>query len=341
MDVISGYYHEYVRRHRLSKNFRNHSVVTSLSRVAARSGTVDCESGEPEQELEPKLTHETLWEVCGYRTTHDERGKEKKEEFRYIAPNVVLATGVFDNPNRLGVPGESLPYVLHSYHDLERRLERHSTQYSDPVVVVGGGLSAADAILTLRDLGLQVVHVHRGGNPDGVYRQLAPTVYPEYHEINNLMHSEYAPEWYTGYSGYEVHGFTAERDVLIRCKTSGRETTIKAALVVVLIGSCPDLTFICPSVLKSLGVIANVPINGRRNMVDVDPFTYESIHHEGLYAMGPLVGDHMVRFLRGGALAITSRIWQKKREASNYIPLDTSPEDHELIENQWTSSLER
>lgn len=36
----------------------------------------------------------------------------------------------------------------------------------------------------------------------------------------------------------------------------------------------------------------------------------------GLYALGPLVGDNFVRFIIGGALAITSHIYKQKVEGS-------------------------
>ena len=35
----------------------------------------------------------------------------------YRAPNVIVATGYYDNPNLLGVPGEDLPKVSHYYRE--------------------------------------------------------------------------------------------------------------------------------------------------------------------------------------------------------------------------------
>jgi thioredoxin reductase (NADPH) len=68
---------------------------------------------------------------------------------------VVVATGAYDIPNRLGVPGEDLPHVSHYYtqpHPFFRK----------KVVVVGGKNSSAEAALDLYRAGAKVTIVHRG-----------------------------------------------------------------------------------------------------------------------------------------------------------------------------------
>ena len=71
--------------------------------------------------------------------------------FSYLTPNVVLATGASDKPNALNVPGEDLPFVLHSLNELEHLITSGKlTRDSDPVMVVGAGLCAADAIIAAR-----------------------------------------------------------------------------------------------------------------------------------------------------------------------------------------------
>lgn len=318
MADISGYYREYVRRQNLSQYFRNYSTVTSLNRLTTTVGprSFNRESGEVELGFDSQPPREDAsWEVCGYRTTHDELGEERSEEFRYTAPNVVLATGAFDVPLSLCVPGENHPYVVHSFHDFERRLEKRLASSADPVVVIGGGLTAADAILMLRERKIPTIHIHRRGKDAGVYQQLVPKIYPEYHDVYRLMNADSTPEWYSAYSSVDILSFTAEHDVILRCQTTGSETTVRASLVAVLVGSRPDLSFVCPSVLKDLGITRSTPVDGKRNFVDVRPSSYESVHHAGLYAMGPLVGDKMVRFIRGGGLAIASHIWSKRQKS--------------------------
>ncbi|NIR43728.1 MAG: YpdA family putative bacillithiol disulfide reductase [Gemmatimonadetes bacterium] len=74
-------------------------------------------------------------------------------EAGYPARNIVIATGRFDTPNLLGVPGEDLPKVTHYYR------EAHP-YYDQACLVVGGGNSAAEAALDLWRSGARVTLVH-------------------------------------------------------------------------------------------------------------------------------------------------------------------------------------
>ena len=66
---------------------------------------------------------------------------------------VVMATGYFGLPNRLGVPGEMAPHVHYRF------IEGHMG-YDQDVVVVGGANSAVDAALELYRAGARVTLVH-------------------------------------------------------------------------------------------------------------------------------------------------------------------------------------
>lgn len=85
--------------------------------------------------------------------TRDERGAAATLHARAV----MLATGYFDNPKRLGVAGEDLPHVSH-YFD-----EAHP-HYGRDVTIVGAGSSAADAALDLHRAGARVTMVHRGAD---------------------------------------------------------------------------------------------------------------------------------------------------------------------------------
>jgi thioredoxin reductase (NADPH) len=85
--------------------------------------------------------------------THQFRVRTSLAE--YTAKNIVLATGYYDNPNILGIPGEDLPHVSHYYTEPYSFFDRD-------VVVVGGKNSAAEAALDLFRGGSRVTLVHRG-----------------------------------------------------------------------------------------------------------------------------------------------------------------------------------
>jgi thioredoxin reductase (NADPH) len=77
----------------------------------------------------------------------------KGGEHEYRARAVVVATGYFDSPNLLGVPGEDLPTVAHNYR------EGH-VFYDQDCIIVGGGNSAVDAALELHRWGARVTVIH-------------------------------------------------------------------------------------------------------------------------------------------------------------------------------------
>jgi thioredoxin reductase (NADPH) len=72
----------------------------------------------------------------------------------YLCRKVILATGYYDKPRMLGVPGEDLPKVIHYYK------EAHP-YFDHDVLVVGGKNSAAIAALELHWTGARVTLVHR------------------------------------------------------------------------------------------------------------------------------------------------------------------------------------
>jgi len=73
----------------------------------------------------------------------------------YEASSVVFATGYYDNPNFLGIPGESLPHVVHYF------AEGHP-YWHQQVIVVGAGNSSVDAALECWRAGATVNLVHFG-----------------------------------------------------------------------------------------------------------------------------------------------------------------------------------
>jgi len=85
--------------------------------------------------------------------TESEGGREEK----YRGKKVVVATGYYDLPNEMGVPGEHSPHVSHYY------TEPHQ-YWNQDVVVIGGKNSAVEAALDLWRSGARVTLLVRGAD---------------------------------------------------------------------------------------------------------------------------------------------------------------------------------
>jgi thioredoxin reductase (NADPH) len=94
------------------------------------------------------------------------RGVERRTNARAV----VVATGYWGSPNRIGVPGEDLPHVTHAYREGHYAFQQNA-------VVVGGGNSAAEAALDLWRAGARVTLVHFGPTFD---KKIKPWVLPDF-----------------------------------------------------------------------------------------------------------------------------------------------------------------
>ncbi len=80
--------------------------------------------------------------------------KEKGIEQRYSSKKICVATGYYDLPNLMGIPGENLPHVSHYYTE-------PFEFWNQDVVVIGGKNSAVETALDLYRNGVRVTLVHR------------------------------------------------------------------------------------------------------------------------------------------------------------------------------------
>jgi len=177
---------------------------------------------------------------------------------------LVLATGYFDHPNRLGVPGEDLPHV-HHYFD-----EAHLS-YGLDVVVIGGKNSAVEAALQLFRAGARTTIVYRGTEwPKSVKYWLRPDL------ENRIKAGEIAARL-----GAQVVEITP-RDVLVR-GAKGDER-IPADRVYPLIGFHPDL-----ELLKKIGIAFDAE-SGRP---EIDPDTLET-SVPGVHVAGSVTAGHKI-----------------------------------------------
>lgn len=90
----------------------------------------------------------------GFTVNSTDRSQAEKN---YYADHIIMATGYFDQPNQLGIPGEDTDKVTHFF--------REAHPYTGmKVAIIGGSNSAIDAALELERAGAHVTVVYRGSS---------------------------------------------------------------------------------------------------------------------------------------------------------------------------------
>ena len=180
----------------------------------------------------------------GFVVATEPQGGERRE---MRARAVVVATGYFGTPNRLGVPGEELPHVTHFFR------EGHDGFQQD-VVVVGGGNSAVEAALDLHRCGARATIVHFGPTWD---KNIKPWILPD---ITRLL-AEGAIEVRWSARVREISARGVELDV------AGGTEALSASLVYLMTGYTPHGTL-----LAELGV----PVDAITGVPAHDPATMQT-----------------------------------------------------------------
>jgi thioredoxin reductase (NADPH) len=177
----------------------------------------------------------------------------------YRVRKVVLATGYYDVPNRLNVPGEQMDKVLHYYK------EPHP-YYNHDVAVIGAKNSAAIAALELWWTGARVTLIHRGS---GISSRVKYWIKPN---IENRIKNAEIPAYF--------HSRVVEvfQDS-IRVATPEGEVLLKNDFVFALIGYQPDLEF-----LNATGITLEPETQRPRT----NPDTLQS-ERAGIYLAGVIV----------------------------------------------------
>ncbi len=180
----------------------------------------------------------------------------------YCARKLILATGYYDRPNYLNIPGEELPKVTHYYK------EPHPYFDSD-VLVIGAKNSAAIAALELWRHGARVTMVHRG---PGISSSVKYWIKPDIE--NRIKNGEVK-----AYFNSTVREIRADEVVL---GTPQGQVRLKNDFVLAMTGYHPDFKF-----LRGLGVELTEP--DCRPVVNQE--TLES-NVPGVYLAGVLVAGN-------------------------------------------------
>ncbi|ABF41687.1 FAD-dependent pyridine nucleotide-disulfide oxidoreductase [Candidatus Koribacter versatilis Ellin345] len=181
------------------------------------------------------------------------------KQFDYTAKKLILATGYYDLPNLLNIPGENLNKVLHYYR------EPHPFFDLD-VIVVGGKNSAAIAALELWRHGARVTMVHRG---PGIHSHVKYWIKPD---IENRIKAGEVK----AYFNTEIKDIGPECVTLV---TPDGELRVHNDYVFALTGYHPDFSF-----LEAIGI----EFAGKDHRPITDAQSLES-NVKGVYLAGVIV----------------------------------------------------
>ncbi|NHF60866.1 YpdA family putative bacillithiol disulfide reductase [Flavobacteriaceae bacterium TP-CH-4] len=180
---------------------------------------------------------------------------------RYMAEHVIIATGFYDLPNNLNVPGEDLPKVSHYYKDPHYYARQK-------LAVVGASNSAIDAALECWRKGSEVTLIIRG--PE-VGQRVKYWVRPDI--INRI--EEGSIKAYFNSTVKEIK----ETELII--DTPEGEVILENDFVLALTGYMPNFEF-----LEKLGIELS---RDEKRLPAYNPETMET-NVEGLYLAGVICG---------------------------------------------------
>lgn len=186
----------------------------------------------------------------------------KTDKQQYTAKYVVMATGYYDNPNKLNIKGEQLSKVFHYFKEAHPYFQKK-------IVVVGGKNSAIDAALELQRAGAEVTVVYHGS---AYSSSIKPWILPGFDslvksgDITMLFESE----------------VTEITETSVTIQKEGKLIDLQNDFVFAMIGYHPDHTF-----LKRAGIVID-EISGRPTFNEE---TMES-NIEGLYIAGVIAAGN-------------------------------------------------
>jgi thioredoxin reductase (NADPH) len=175
------------------------------------------------------------------------------------ARKLAIATGYYDLPNLLQIPGEQLSKVHHYYDDPH-------PYFGLDIVVIGGKNSAAIAALELWRHGARVTLVHR---KDEIHRHVKYWIKPDIE--NRIKNGEIK-------TYFRSHPTEITPDA-VKLETPHGPVTLRNDFVFALTGYRPDFAF-----LEKLGV----RFEGPDRLPACDPATLES-NVPGIYLAGVIV----------------------------------------------------
>ncbi|MCM3180123.1 YpdA family putative bacillithiol disulfide reductase [Cytobacillus horneckiae] len=211
------------------------------------------------------------------------------EKEAYQSTYVIVATGYYDQPNYMNIPGENSSKVFHYFKEAHPFFDKK-------VVVVGGKNSSVDAAIELEKAGAHVTVLYRGS---GYSPSVKPWILPQFDSLvrNGLINME-----------FEAHLSVVKEESIVY-KKDGQTIEIENDFVFAMTGYHPDHEF-----LQSMGIekddLTGKPIH--------NPDTFETnvsgIFIAGVIAAGNNANEIFIENGRfhGGKIAVAIREKEKR-----------------------------
>jgi thioredoxin reductase (NADPH) len=202
-------------------------------------------------------TYEKVTEIKPHNNTFEVLTNKSK----YTASKIIIATGFYDNPNLLNIPGEEKPKVKHYFN------EAHPYAYLK-LIVIGAGNSAVDVALETYRRGAEVTMVIREDKlKDGIKYWVRPDIENRIKEgsINAYFNSEIS----------EI------KDDEVDITTPNGKKTLKNDFVFAMTGYHPDYDFLERTGIKISNDDYRIPF--------FDEQTFET-NVKGVYLAGVVCG---------------------------------------------------
>ncbi|WP_370225707.1 YpdA family putative bacillithiol disulfide reductase [Mesoflavibacter sp.] len=199
-------------------------------------------------------------EVSTIKKTNDDFNIETSKN-QYKAKKVIIATGFYDIPNLLNVPGEDLPKVFHYYK------EAHPFTLQN-IAVVGASNSSVDAALEIYRKGGNVTMIVRG---ESIGERVKYWVRPDI--LNRIEEGSIKAYFNSEITKIEEHQITI--------KTPEGQINLPNDYVIALTGYQPNFKFLDQAGIKFS--------EDKKHIPNYNPDTMES-NVEGLYLAGVICG---------------------------------------------------
>ncbi|WP_042355246.1 YpdA family putative bacillithiol disulfide reductase [Bacillus rubiinfantis] len=210
----------------------------------------------------------------------------------YHSRYIIIATGYYDHPNYMDIPGEELPKVFHYFKEAHPYFDKD-------VCVIGGKNSSVDAALELVKAGARVTVLYRGKEYSP---NIKPWILPEF---DSLVQKGIIQMHFNAH----VKEITESKVIF---KKDGEEHSISNDFVFAMTGYHPDQEF-----LKTMGILIDAETGRPKFNPETMETNIEGIYIAGVIAAGNNANEIFIENGRFHGSQIAKSIIEKEHKGEN------------------------